>query len=176
MAFSDKDRYLMNLYQKMKGSLNFSTNHPESVEVERKYGFSDPTFTIPIVDRVNGRIDDIFQDVNEFTTELSFEPPLGLYLEIHGTSLLVKKGYFLPHPLIIQPQDRNIVKISLFKYKDVDDLSTPMHGGLVGVLKNCNYSHIRKKTITHIEKEKEENIGNFFHHQNDTKKTNVFIE
>lgn len=135
---------LVELYNKNK-PVYFYSNNPEALPPKRTDD-TDGIFPITIVSRTNNRIDDQLQNYNEFTTELCLSPPPGFLIEINGTDELLKRGYALLHPKIIQHKDSNTpIKILLFKVIDNEDLQLPFPVGLVAMVKCANYTYIRKQ-------------------------------
>lgn len=126
--------------------IHFCTNNPEALSPCR-HEETDASFPVSIVARTANRIDDTLQAVNEFTTDMAFQPPKGFYIELIGTNELLKKGYALLQPVVIQPRNTSTIKVLLYKFSDNEDLNTPYPMGLVGVLRCCNYAHIKKQRI-----------------------------
>lgn len=141
----EEQRNLVDLYNKIK-PVHYATNNPES-NFPRKRDETDCTFPISIVSRTGNRIDDQLQGINEFSTDMVFIPPIGFYIEIHGTDELLKRGYALFQTKIVQPKSVTPVRIQLYKFTDSEDLTLPFHSGLSLVLRHCNYAHLKKQRI-----------------------------
>jgi len=140
----DYENGLTGKYNQTKPIL-YSSNSPDAMVPKRVFE-SDATFPISIIARTKKRLEDVFQDVNEFTAEFSLAPPPGYFIEIVATQYLCTKGYMLAHTPFINPKDESsIIKVLLFKYKDVEDLQLPFPIGLVGKLCCANYSRISKR-------------------------------
>lgn len=140
---STTDAKIVNLKKNMD-IVFYSVEHSDADF--KKLNPSDVSNKITIVDRCGpeGRLEDKFQAPNEFTTKLKFFPPVGYYVEIVGTDELVKCGYFMPHPKIVEPHDSGDVKVTLIKYVDSQDIEMPFEGGLQAVIRSSNYCHCRK--------------------------------
>lgn len=133
------------LYNKLPPLL-LSTNNPEAT-FQQKNDETDCSFPISIVSRAGDRLDDQLQSINEFNTDMSFQPPKGYYVTLYGTNELIKRGYCLLQPVIIQPRNTNPIKVFLYKFSDKDDLALPLPVGLCGVLHCANYAHIKKQKL-----------------------------
>ena len=105
---------------------------------------TDPFFPISIVKRTNGRLEDIFGEYNDYELGITFECPQGYYMEILGTDNLLNAGYEMTHTKIVRNESEGITKkdtiVKLKKFKDLENLPLPFHGGLFGVLRSKNYS------------------------------------
>uniref|UniRef100_A0A6C0JRZ0 Uncharacterized protein n=1 Tax=viral metagenome TaxID=1070528 RepID=A0A6C0JRZ0_9ZZZZ len=165
---------LVEMYNKIK-PIFCCSNNPDS-NFPKKNDESDVSFPLSIVSRPDNRLEDSIQNINDFSTEMCFSSPLGYYIEIHGTDELLRRGYFLPQPKIIQPKDSSIIKIKLYKYQDVEDLTLPFHSGLSFILKNCNYAHLKKQKIDSTE-EHTQTISDHknFKFKNQQKNSNSFF-
>jgi hypothetical protein len=136
---------LKSLYNN-KHNIYVVTNNPDAI-IPKRLKETNCSFHIPITSRTENRIDDQLQGFNDFSTDLAFIVPIDFYLEINGTDELCNRGYMLPHPKIVEPDNRGIIRIKLIKQIDSEDLPVPYLNGLVGVLRNCNYAHIKKQNI-----------------------------
>jgi hypothetical protein len=100
---------------------------------------SDIGWELAVIGRDENRVEDVFQDVNVFTTGISVECPKGYHVEIVGHPALHKAGYTLmDSPKIINPDDRSEIKIPLYKFKEVEDLELPFRVALI-VLRQSEY-------------------------------------
>jgi hypothetical protein len=140
-------RSLIDLYNKNKPVL-YTSNNPEALHPKRN-DETDCVFPITIVSRTNNRIDDQLQNFNEFSTELFLSPPPGYFIEINGTDELQKRGYALLQPKFVQPRDSSsLVKVTLFKLVDNEDIQLPFPTGLIGIIRCANYTYIKKQKGT----------------------------
>lgn len=126
--------------------LIYSTNHPDAA-FPKRYDDADVHFPISLVERTLNRTDDAYQQTNEFDTTVTFQPPNGYYVELHGTDELLKRGYAMMQPKIVQPHSTAPVKVLLYKFLDKGDLDLPFNSGICGVLRQCNYDHIKRSKI-----------------------------
>lgn len=98
-------------------------------------------YDLTLIGRTENRVDDTYGDVNYFNTGLSVVPPDGYYFELLGRENLLRAGYILQGPIIIDPEDRNEVLVPLYKYKEVDDCELPILGARL-VLRQAEYFHL----------------------------------
>lgn len=129
-----------------KHNIYVTTNNPDAI-IPSRIKETDCSFYIPLTSRPENRIDDQLQGFNDFSTDIGFIVPIDYYIEINGTDELCNRGYFLPHPKIIEPNYKGVVKVKLIKQIDSEDLPIPYRNGLIGVLRHCNYAHIKKYNI-----------------------------
>lgn len=147
-----------------KDSLKYSSFYPD---IDPNKDLEDVGFYLTIANRNGDRPQDNFQSINTYTLGISFQCPTDRVLFISATNALVRQGYMLCSPMIIEPRNNEEVKIDLFKFSDKDDLILPFHKGLrVTVLPAC-YHHIKKirsgtLVIEHVKKEDTTTESDFF--------------
>ena len=113
--------------------------HPEA-EIPHKENETDVGWDLTVVSRCDSRAEDTYQDVNMFTTGLVVRPPDHYHLEIIPHPSLVKAGYMMAsNPLIINPDDDGELILSLYKYKECDDLELPYRAALL-ILRPTEYA------------------------------------
>lgn len=129
----------------VKSTLYYWTGEPDiELEMEKNGEHNTNTFLIPIYKRVGDRIQDDFQNINEFSTSIVFNCPVDSYITITGSNQLLKAGYKLPHPVVITHGNKEEVIIYLEKFADKDDLLVPFHNVLKAVVNTSSYAHLRK--------------------------------
>jgi hypothetical protein len=152
-------------YQYIGGSVIVRKLHPNA-DMIAKENQSDIGWELTVIGRDENRVEDVFQDVNVFTTGLSLECPKGYHIEIVGHPALYKAGYTLMDgPRIINPEDRSEIKVPLYKFKEVEDLELPFRVALL-VLRQSEYmlpyleggqsntaQHVKNKGLRHEEDE-----------------------
>jgi hypothetical protein len=117
--------------------------HPDAQEPYKMEGRPhDPYWIIDVVGRDNTQqVDDIQNDVREFTTGLRIKFPKHYHGEIYEHPNLWKTGYMLSGgPRILSPHDaEEEIMIPLYKYKDGDDLALPMPVAIL-VMRESQYT------------------------------------
>lgn len=91
---------------------------------------SDAGYTLDIIERTDGRVDDDVGQNNGFHTGLELAPPPGFYIEIVPSKNLVLQGYRMD-PFVLNPEDRGEVVLQLYKVSEGPDLDLPCKVGLV---------------------------------------------
>ena len=100
---------------------------------------------LTIVERTDGREDDLFGKVNEFSIKLAFKPPPGFYYEIVSRPNLIRAGYEVAGgTIIVDPNDEDEVIVPLKKFEDRDDLQLPFVGLLLVPRLNIYVNIIQK--------------------------------
>lgn len=134
-----ENKHVIQLYK--KEPLLYSTNLPD---VDPSKDISDNTFYIHLARREGDRMQDNFQATNEFSTGLTFHCPPDYYVEIVGSDALLRQGYMLPHSVMVIPKNKEEIRVKLIKFGEKDDLILPFRNALIGIVRNCNYTHIKK--------------------------------
>ena len=83
-------------------------------------------YDITAVSRTNNRAEDSSCDTNDFNTGIAFEIPRGYYLELSAHNSLYKHGYLFVGPTIIDQNATAELIITLYKFKEVDDIELPL--------------------------------------------------
>jgi len=99
---------------------------------------NEVTWDLTIVDRVDNRTEDDVSDINWFNSGLAFRVPSGYHIQVVGNSDLYQMGYFMPHPIIIGPNDTDQLLIPLFKFKEGDDLQLPFRCAHISLIKTIH--------------------------------------
>lgn len=122
----------------------YNTNNSNVTIPERKSNDS-PCIDLIIRERTNNRFEDSMHDINEFDLCLNLKSlNKTTYLEIKGNDNLLKMGYYMPHPLIIDNNYNGNIIIKLIKYKECSDLNLPFVNGLYCTLHDSNLCYIKK--------------------------------
>lgn len=95
-----------------------SSEYPSKIENSQIHELS-------VCARTENRAEDSCNEVNEFHTGLSFVIPSGYYLEISGHPSLTRSGYMFTGPYLIDQGCTAELLISLYKFKDSDDIELP---------------------------------------------------
>lgn len=104
-----------------------------------KESFKSVGYEITIIERTDNRTDDIFGDVNLFSTGLILNAPKHYHLEIIEHPALHKAGYMLiGGPRIINPDNTEELVIPLYKFKEVEDIELPFRAAIM-VLRQTEY-------------------------------------
>lgn len=97
-----------------------------SAEIPSKEDSCNVGYDLTLVARSDNRAEDDVGSVNLFETGLRFAPPPGYYLEVVAKDNLVSNGYILSNGVqILDPEDRSDLVVSLYKFREGDDLSLP---------------------------------------------------
>ncbi len=104
--------------------IKVSQTHPSAVFPKKERG-TNVCFEITLIGRTENRAEDIFGDVNLFTTGIQISPPEDYYIEITADKLLYRSGYMLASPIIINPGEKGELIIPLYKFKENDDIELP---------------------------------------------------
>lgn len=113
----------------------------------------EPGWMITLIGRDENRAEDNVNDVNVFTTGLSLIPPRGFHFEVVPDDSLVNQGYMFVGPKILSPTDTNELYITLFKFKECDDLELPF-AAIQIVLRETIYSGLNKVVLSDKVEEK----------------------
>lgn len=151
-------------YHHLNGLLTFKKIHPNA-DLPCKESPHDAAWEITIIGRDENRVEDVFSDVNVFTTGLTVQPPKDYHVEILEHPQLYKTGYsFVGAPRVINPEDQSEILIPLFKFKEAEDLELPFRAALI-ILRQTEYipitvaaepNHTKKGGRTTIIEEEEE--------------------
>ena len=111
-------------------------------EVPFKENDSDVGWQLTLIRRCDNRVEDVERDVNTFTTGLKISPPKNYHLEVIEHPNLRGTGYtMIGVPLIINPDCQEELVISLFKFKEGEDLPLPFIAASL-VLRQTEYASI----------------------------------
>lgn len=125
-------------YAILNNTLNVVKLHPDAEE-PFKENPRDVAWELTIIGREENRVEDVFTDVNVFTTGVQVTPPKNYHLEIVEHPQLYKAGYALAGgPRIINPSDTSEILVPLYKFKEVEDLELPFRAALL-VLRQTEY-------------------------------------
>ena len=107
----------------------------------------DSKIYLSLAERTDARSEDIEYTFCEFFLGISFNIPVGYYLEINGTDSLIKRGFWLPHPIFVFPKQTDEIKVRLYKIKDTgEDILLPFRNCLVGILHDSNYHFLQSES------------------------------
>jgi|SRR5208337_1176106 len=99
-------------------------------------------YDVELVERCDGRTEDMVNDVTLFDTGLVIKPPEGYYFEVVARRSLYKEGYMLANNIeIIDPCYRGNVIVGLYKFKDGDDLKLPF-GAVQLIPRKAEYIYV----------------------------------
>jgi len=118
---------------------------PEA-EIPSKENYKNVGHDLIVIARCDNRTEDVYGDANTFSTGLILKAPKNYHLEIVEHPSLHKAGYMLvgaPH--IINPDSNEELILSLYKFKESEDLELPFRAALV-ILRVSEYASIQ--TIT----------------------------
>lgn len=116
--------------------------HPNAEEPFKEV-HSDVGYEISVVGREDNRVEDIYGDVNVFTTGLVLRAPKNYHFELLEHPQLYKTGYSLAGaPRIINPGDESEILLPLYKFKESEDLELPFRAAIL-VLRQTEYALIR---------------------------------
>lgn len=137
-------------YLILKSFISYTKLKP-TAEEPFKENIKDVGHQITVVERTDNRSEDVYGDVNLFSTGLSFKAPKHYHIEILEHPDLHKTGYTLiGGPRILNPGDDQEVVLPLYKYKEVEDLELPFRAALI-VLRQTEYSTIASESYTREE-------------------------
>jgi len=85
---------------------------------------------ITLVGRTDNRVEDQSGEVNNFDTGLNIKVTSGSYIEIVPHPQLIRHGYMLPGPLIIDATHSGALVIPLYKFCEGQDLELPFKAAL----------------------------------------------
>jgi len=125
-------------YAILNNTLNVVKLHPDAEE-PFKENPRDVGWELTIIGREENRVEDVFTDVNVFTTGVQVTAPKNYHLEIVEHPQLFKAGYALAGgPRIINPSDTSEILVPLYKFKEVEDLELPFRAAVL-VLRQTEY-------------------------------------
>lgn len=130
----DKDGYLI-----LNSCVNAIKIHP-AAEIPFKDDYTQVTWDLNIIGRDENRVDDIYGDVNVFTTGIKVKPPLNYHFELLEHPQLYKTGYSLAGGVRII-EDSEEITVPLFKFKESEDLELPFRAVRL-ILRQSEYVHI----------------------------------
>lgn len=120
-------------YTKLTGEASITRENPSS-----------PYYEIMITARTENRVEDETNSINHFHTGLILAPPVGYYTVLYPNPLLVNSGYMM-NPVIIHPEFRDEIIVSLYKVAEGQDLDLPypavfatFHQSNVTMMIQCN--------------------------------------
>lgn len=125
------------------GNRTILTNlvHAHSQLPEKKYE-DDIGFDVTLVERLDGKTEDLVGEVTLFSAGLQIKPPEGYYIELVPRSSLYKEGYMLVNSVgIIDPSYRGEVIAALYKFREGDDLKLPCKC-MQFILRKAEYAYI----------------------------------
>lgn len=96
-------------------------------QMPRKVSDTSSLIEISVCARPDSRAEDDISRSNSFATGFFFQIPPGHSLIISPTPNLVKCGYSLMSPTIIDSGSREELILDLFKFEQKDDLELPFH-------------------------------------------------
>lgn len=103
-------------------------------------------YSVNLIDRTDGRVDDQTYEVNEFHTGLALIPPPGFHFEVIADAELYKSGYFLPNTIVIDPSTAGQeLIVPLYKFKDESQICLPFAGINVVVRENIETQFVMTK-------------------------------
>lgn len=131
-------------YLFLNGLAHVTKLHPNA-EIPFKEHQFDATWELTVIGRDENRVEDVFQDVNVFTTGISLKCPKGYHFEIIEHPQLYKAGYsMVGGPRIINPEDESEIKLPLMKFKETDDIELPFRAAVI-ILRQTEYMPIDSK-------------------------------
>jgi dUTPase len=99
-------------------------------------------YDVELVERCDGRTEDMVNDVTLFDTGLVIKPPEGYYFEMVARRSLYKEGYMMANGVeIIDPCYRGNVIVALYKFKDGDDIKLPF-GAVQLIPRRAEYIYV----------------------------------
>lgn len=105
--------------------------HPNAEDITTE-GSTNPTFELSIIGRDEARVEDLYGDVNVFTTGISITTPKNFHAEIIEHPQLYKTGYSLVGaPRVVFPGDGGEILLPLYKFKEAEDLELPFRAAIV---------------------------------------------
>lgn len=123
-----------------KTPIKFTKSLPDA-----EYPFSerntDPTLNLTLVRRCDNRTEDLASEINTFNLGLIVKPPLGFHGEIISHPQLLKAGYMVVGPVVVNPLNEEDMEIPLLKFKDGPDLELPFAGAQL-IVRQTQYNVI----------------------------------
>lgn len=112
--------------------------HPDAEEPFKENQY-DVAWDVTIIGRAENRVEDVYGDVNVFTTGIQISVPKNYHLEILEHPQLYKTGYTLQGGTrFVNPEDKGEILIPLFKFKESEDLELPFRAAVL-VLRETQY-------------------------------------
>ena len=100
-------------------------------------------YNLDLVERCDGQTEDMVNNVTLFDTGIVIKPPEGFYFEIIPSPQLYKSGYMMASSIeVIEPNYRGNIMVPLLKFKDADDLKTPVIGAVKLLARKANYIYM----------------------------------
>lgn len=133
-----------------------------NAEAPFKENFKDVGHQITVIERTDNRIEDVYADVNTFSTGLSLTAPKHYHLEIIEHPDLYKAGYMLVGgPRVINPGNTEEIQLPLYKYKEVEDIELPFRAALI-ILRQTEYAPISTESLKKgYEEERYQETGSY---------------
>lgn len=91
---------------------------------------------LDLIDRCDGRVNDVAHEYNTFTTGLRVTPPKGWHIELITTPDFYKSGYCMNTPHLFFNEETDELIVHLYKYRDTEDLQLPFAGVQMCVKEN----------------------------------------
>lgn len=111
------------------------------------------SYDVDVVERCDGRTEDMVNDVTVFDTGIAVKPPQGFYMELVAHPMLYKEGYLLVNGLsVLDPDDQGRILVGLYKFKDGDDLKLP-HRAIQIIPRKAEYVYMGESTVPLIQEE-----------------------
>lgn len=116
--------------------------HPDAEIPFKEESEVHAAFDVIVVARCDNRAEDVYGDINTFSTGLVITPPPHYHMEVIGHPLLLKTGYMIPGTTIINRDNQEELVLSLYKFKEGDDLELPFKVAQL-LLRTTEYSPIK---------------------------------
>jgi hypothetical protein len=137
----------------LKATINYVKMNPNA-EAPFKENIKDVGYEITIIERTDNRIEDIYGDVNTFSTGLVLNAPKHHHLEIIEHPSLHKAGYTLVGgPRIINPDNTEELQLPLYKYKEVEDIELPFRAAVM-VIRETEYCSLSAEVAKTYEEDR----------------------
>jgi len=125
----------------VQGSISYIKLKP-TAEAPFKENIKDIGYEITVIERLDNRADDVYGDVNMFSTGLILNAPKHYHVEVIEHPALHKAGYMLVGgPRIINPENTEELLLPLYKYKEVEDIELPFRVAVI-VLRETEYCNL----------------------------------
>lgn len=121
--------------------IKYQKTHPKAEEPFKEEQ-SDVRYNLTLISRTENRAEDDTGEVNDFGTGLNIHVPQGYYFEMVAHPHLHKHGYMLASGVqIIDDTHTGEITVSLYKYKDAEDLELPFQAVQL-ILRQAVYAHL----------------------------------
>lgn len=121
-------------------------------EAPSKDNIKDVGYEITIIEREDNRVEDVYGDINYFSTGLVLNAPKHHHLEVLEHPSLHKTGYtMVGGPKIINPDNTEELVLGLHKFKEVDDIELPFRAAII-VTRESIYCSVTPKTIKEVDR------------------------